>query len=224
MKNSIFYILLFSATLMASCGSDKGETATAGAEAPQPQVQQSTSLASLYAIDLANSVANWKATKITGAAHTGRFKMDDGRLAMSEGKVIGGEIKVDMKSLVITDNTPDGGKAKLAGHLMSGDFFDAETHPITSFMLKNTQPIDPPQDGYNYTLGGMLLMNGVDAPIKVPANVTYEGNNVRVNTPPFILDRTKWGIKYGSGLAGAVGDNVINDEVEMQMNIVFVPN
>jgi len=227
MKNSIFYILIISAALlMASCAGNEpsGEAATQTKAPGQGQVVQSTSLAQLYAIDVANSVANWKATKITGASHTGRFKMDDGRLAVSEGKVIAGELKVDMKSLSITDETPDGGKAKLAGHLMSGDFFDAETHPIASFMIKKTQPVDPPENGYNYTFGGMLLLKGVDAPLSVPANVTFEGQNVRVTTPPFVLDRTKWGITYGSGLAGAVGDNIINDEVEMQMNIVYVPN
>ncbi len=227
MKNSIFYILLLAATLMASCGGDKGTNAAAtqeGTPATETQIVQTTGKAQLYAIDLANSVANWKATKITGASHTGRFKMDDGRLAVSDGKVIAGELKVDMKSLVITDDTPDGGKAKLAGHLKSGDFFDVETHPIASFMIKKTQPIDPPQNGYNYTFTGILLLKGVEAPISVPANVTFEGQNVRVNTPPFVLDRTKWGVSYGSGLAGAVGDNIINDEVEMQMNIIYVPN
>ncbi len=225
MKNSFFYILLITATMMASCEGNKGAAATQEGTPPiETQTIQTTGKAQLYAIDLANSVANWKATKITGASHTGRFKMDDGKLAISEGKVIAGELKVDMKSLIITDDTPDGGKAKLAGHLMSGDFFDVETHPITSFMIKKTQPIDPPQNGYNYTFTGMLLLKGVDAPISVPANVTFEGQNVRVNTPPFVLDRTKWGVSYGSGLAGAVGDNIINDEVEMQMNIIFVPN
>ena len=226
MKNSIFYILLLSATIFASCGGNNGNNATAEAEAAtqNPESTQTVGSAQIYAIDLANSVANWKASKITGSSHTGKFKMDDGRLAMSDGKVIAGELKVDMKSLVITDDTPDGGKAKLAGHLMSGDFFDAETHPVASFMIKKTQPIDPPQNGYNYTFTGMLLLKGTDAPISVPANVAMEGQNVRVTTPPFILDRTKWGVSYGSGLAGAVGDNIINDEVEMQMNIIFVPN
>ena len=35
----------------------------------------------------------------------------------------------------------------------------------------------------------------------------------------FKINRTDWGVKYGSGLAGAIGDNIISDDITLQISL-----
>ena len=225
MKNTLLFLLLSTTITLISCGGDKAKAPAQGPDNSAQQVEQPViGQANVYASDLANSVVTWKGSKVTGSFHTGAFKLKDGKLAMSNGKVIAADVDIDISSLVITDDMDDGGKQKLAGHLMNADFFEVEKFPTAKFLVQKVQPIDNPTDGYNYTFSGQLTLKGKTAPITIPANVSNEGSNVRVKSPAFILDRTKWEISYGSGLVGAVGDKVIKDEVEMSIDAIFVPN
>ncbi len=226
MKNTLLFLLLSTAITLVSCGGDAKQTPTtqSNTDGAQQVEQPVIGQANVYASDLANSMVTWKGSKVTGSFHTGIFKLKDGKLAMSNGKVIAADVDIDISSLAVTDDMDDGGKQKLAGHLLSPDFFETEKYPTAKFLVQKVQPIDNPTEGYNYTFAGQLTLKGKTAPITIPANVTNEGSNVRVKSPAFILDRTKWEISYGSGLVGAVGDKVINDEVEMSIDAIFVPN
>lgn len=225
MKNTWIFLLLMATVSLVSCGSDNATATNNTNNSIQPEAPAPTrGQADVYAADLANSTVNWKASKVTGSSHTGSFKLKDGKLAMVNGKVIAAEVDIDINTLTITDGMPDGGKQKLAGHLLSADFFETEKHPTSEFLVEKVQPIEDPKDGYNYSFSGKLTLKGKTVPLTIPANVTNEGNNMRVKSPAFVLDRTKWDISYGSGIVGAVGDNIINDDVEMSIDVVFVPN
>ena len=67
---------------------------------------------------------------------------------------------------------------------------------------------------------GTLTMIGKTQPVEFPATIKMEGDSV-TGTAVVKLDRTKWGLKYGSGkFFKNLGDKLINDEFELTLNLV----
>ncbi|WP_211316348.1 hypothetical protein U0035_08720 [Niabella yanshanensis] len=55
-----------------------------------------------FQIQNAASTVNWTGKKILGL-HTGKINVESGFLELTNGLITGGEIKIDMTSIVITD-------------------------------------------------------------------------------------------------------------------------
>lgn len=231
MKNNLLILVLFASALaFFSCksepkaGSDSktAQVATPAGEGEEVVEQRTThSVASLYDMDNANSTLTWKANKKIGGGHAGTFKPSMGRLAYDQGRVVAGEVTIDMNSLDVTDDMGDM-KAKLMGHLKADDFFGVEKFPSAKFQFQKIQPEVDGANGYNYTISGPLTMKGKSKMISVPANIDVQGSQIVVNTPVFTINRTDWGINYNSGILGTAADKIINDEVELSVNAVFL--
>ncbi len=114
-------------------------------------------------------------------------------------------------SLNITINTASlwADDDKLANHLKSPDFFGVRKHPAITFESTEIVPKESDQeDGGLATIKGNLHMLGkkiaVDIPVK--ASVTEESIDL---TAEFEIDRTQWGMTYGTGK--------INNEVKISV-------
>ncbi|MGB3801183.1 MAG: YceI family protein, partial [Lewinella sp.] len=104
--------------------------------------------------------------------------------------------------------------------LKSGDFFDVEQHPTAMFEITGVTAVDG-QDEYNHDITGNLTLKGTSRSITIPANITMNGDQITATTPDFVIDRTEWGMQYGSGsIAGIAQDNIINDEVGLNLSLV----
>ena len=215
-----FFLPLVAVALMAiSCNSNKSEveakvgdaieTATSG-----PKVMQGVT----YNVSPAESQILWTGRKVVGDSHTGTLKVSEGRLMMGENKLVGGEFTVDMNSLSNSDIEDAATKGKLEGHLKSADFFEASKFPTAEFELVQVQPVAG-KDDVTHNLTGNLTMKGVTKSITIPANVIVTDEMISAVTPAFDINRTDWGVHYGSGLSGAVGDKVISDDVALVINI-----
>lgn len=216
MKNLIFLFSLVA--LIASCGGNKENKAVA-ADAPKNQSEVVHSQAHTYNVDTEKSQVLWTGDKKIGNdAHTGTISLKDGRLATDNGLVIAGEFTMDMNSIVSTDLDANSGKAKLEGHLKNADFFDVEKFPTAVFTITQTQPVDG-NENVNMSITGNLKLKDVEKSITIPANVIVTEDHVSVVSPMFEINRTDWGVKYGSGLAGAVGDRIINDNIKLVINL-----
>lgn len=234
MKNNLLILILFAGTLAFQACNNEPKTAgndsskTADVETPVSDGEEvleqrvTHSVATLYDMDNDNSTISWKANKKLGGGHAGTFKPSMGRLAYDQGRVVAGEVNVNMKSLDVTDDM-GAGKAKLVGHLSSADFFDIEKFPSAKFVFQKIQPEADGSNGYNYTISGPLTMKGITKIISVPANIDVQESRIAVNSPVFTINRTDWGINYNSALLGTVADKIINDEVEMSFTAVFLP-
>jgi hypothetical protein len=42
---------------------------------------------------------------------------------------------------------------------------------------------------------------------------------MNAESAPFVIDRTKWGIVYSSGVIGTLKDELINDEITLKVAI-----
>jgi len=117
-----------------------------------------------------------------------------------------------MTSLTATDLTGDY-LGKLNGHLKSEDFFGTEKYTTSKLVFKK---IAAKANGV-YTVTADLTIKDVTAPVTF--DITVNGNTAKAALK---IDRTKYGIKYGSGsFFDNLGDKTINDEFELTVALQF---
>ncbi|WP_282057065.1 YceI family protein [Maribacter luteus] len=157
-----------------------------------------------------SSVA-WKAYKVTGS-HNGTVALESGSLIFDDGKLTGGEFKVDMTSMICTDLEGEY-KGKLEGHLKSDDFFGVATHPSSSLVFTKVEA-----SGKNsYEVTGDLTIKGITKPVTF--DVSIYGSKA---TATMKIDRTAYDVKYGSGsFFDNLGDKTIYDEFDLVVDLVF---
>lgn len=162
-------------------------------------------------IDASKSTVTWIGKKVTGQ-HNGTVELKDGALVFKGKKLAGGTFTVNMTTLTATDLTGEY-QGKLNGHLKSEDFFGTEKYPTSKLVFKKiaTKP-----NGV-YTVTADLTIKDVTAPVTF--DITVKGTTA---TTTFKIDRTKYGIKYGSGsFFDNLGDKTINDEFELTVSLQF---
>jgi polyisoprenoid-binding protein YceI len=169
-----------------------------------------------YEIDTNVSKVYWTGKKVTGSFHTGHLAVENGTVTVENNKVTGASVIMDFNSIVCTDLENESYNKKLVGHLKSDDFFSVEKYPTASFEITS---INQAASG-NYEIEGNLTMKGATHPISFPAEIGIENGIVTANGDATI-DRTRWGIKYGSGsFFKGLGDNMIKDEFTIKFEIV----
>ena len=167
-----------------------------------------------YKIQNKLSSVEWIGQKITGS-HEGTIMIQRGAIMVEDGKIVEGAIAIDMNSISVTDIENEKQRAKLKGHLTSDDFFGVEKYPVSRFIVVNAEPIDEEQ----YQITGKLEIKGIQEGIQFPAIVKIEGNNMVV-VGEVEIDRTKFGIKYGSGsFFDDLGDRAIYDNFKIKFKI-----
>ncbi len=215
MRNLLFF--LFAASLTAACGGDADTTEVtatdAVAEGGAQVVQGNT-----YSVNPGSSQILWTGSKLVGDSHTGTLDVKDGRLAVANNELVAGEFTIDMASLTVTDLDENSGKGKLEGHLKNEDFFEVAKYPDATFTITQVQPATG-NPNVTHNLTGNLTMKGQTKSVTIPANVVITDEMISAVTPAFAINRNDWGVKYGSGLSGAVGDNVISDDVKLVINL-----
>ena len=166
-----------------------------------------------------NAVANksmvkWKANKIVGG-HEGTINLANGTANIKEDKLVGGKFVFDIKSLKCLDiPAEDEANAKLVGHLLSPDFFNAEVHDTATFEITNVE---------NNNISGNLTLKGITKNVTFPANIKMDENEVNITSETFKIDRTEWDINYNSGKvmdSKALGDKMIKDDIELKIDVV----
>jgi polyisoprenoid-binding protein YceI len=170
-------------------------------------------------VNTASSTMTWNAKKV-GGEHTGTIKLANGTLEVSGRKLVGGSFDIDMTTITVTDITDPGSNQKLTGHLKSDDFFSSEKHPTSTFKITKVVPVAKAKAGApNYTITGDMTIKGITNAITFPATVKVTGNTAEADAK-IELDRTKWDIKYRSGMLGTAADKVIYDTFTIDLKLV----
>ena len=176
-----------------------------------------------YIADTKASTISWRAGKpaISGYVHHGVFALQNGSVAVTADS-LSGDFVVDMNSLRVL--SLGGGKAgqesTLEGHLKADRFFDVAAYPTATFTITDITPkILPSPTQADYTATGELTMKGQTKSISFPAKVVVSGDQVWL-TANVELDRTEWGITFGSAkIAERITDQIIGDTVELELSI-----
>ena len=162
-------------------------------------------------INTDQSTIKWKGEKVLGEHH-GTIKLQEGFLEMNGDALTGGKFVVDMTSITVTD-LEGGSKGKLEGHLKSDDFFGVKNHPTATLIVTSGTPV---MNGFN--VSGNITIKGITEP------VTFDlmNNDDATATAKLVIDRTKFGIRYGSGsFFDNLGDKTISDDFELDVVLAF---
>ncbi|PDS25500.1 YceI family protein [Flavobacterium branchiophilum] len=162
-------------------------------------------------VNVAKSTINWVGKKVTGQ-HSGTINFKDASLTFKNKKLTAGSFVVDMNSLNATDVTGEY-QTKLNGHLKNDDFFGTDQFPTSTLVFKK---IAAKAKGV-YTVTGDLTIKGVTNAITFDLATSAKGASTTLK-----IDRTKFGIKYGSGsFFDSLGDKAIDNEFELKVNLQY---
>ncbi len=161
-------------------------------------------------VDTKASKIHWLAKKVAGQ-HEGTIGITSGSLIADGAKVSGGSFVIDMKSIVCTDITNAEYNQKFIGHITTGDFFEVEKFPTSTFKITKVA-------GSNIT--GDLTMKGITKSITFPAKIAVVGGKVTA-TASIPVDRTDFGVKYNSKkFFDSIGDKAIDDVFNLDVTLV----
>lgn len=163
----------------------------------------------------AQSRIDWIGRKVTGA-HNGTIDVKEGSFLLTNGQVIGGQVIIDMSTLVILDVTDSATNTQFAGHLASDDFFSIEKFPTATFEIVSTKL----QSGSQYRFEGNLTIKGITHVAGFDAIVNSSDDTINV-VGKLIVDRTKYDIKFRSGnFFKDLGDTLIYNDFELDVNVI----
>jgi polyisoprenoid-binding protein YceI len=212
MKKVIVAIVAVS-TLLVSCKGEKKEKIEVNDKVAVEEVEAKNN------VDLSASLLTWKGTKPTGA-HNGTVALKESTLIIEDGNVTGGEFIVDMTSIKNEDIEDSKKAANLVGHLSSGDFFDVEKYPTSTFVITNVEG-----SGNELAVTGNLTIKDVTKSITIPASLSEENGVYVFESEKFNIDRADFNVKYGSkSFFDDLKDNFINDLIEMSFVVKTKPS
>ena len=219
----LFFVSMVS--FMAACNNaPEGEKVEAeeAVETPSaPTTNAAPTGSATYDINLQASSVLWTGSKLAGGQHNGTVSFQSGQLNLNNGQVVGGKFVLDMNSINNIDQKPGEGKEKLEGHLKSGDFFEVEKYPTGEFEITNVAAVSGQED-VSHNITGNLTLKGITKSITVPAKIGIAGPQLSATTPPFVIDRTQWDVKFKSGVLGTAKDQIINDEIGLKLVIIAI--
>ena len=200
---------------VSSCKGDKANEATI-TEAETVTVAKSTS--AKYIVSANDSKIDWKGFK-PGESHNGTLNIESGTITVNDGVIESGSFLIDMKSITVLDIPADKkGNANLKKHLSAADFFDIEKFPNAAFDVTGSSVVDG-----KTILSGNLSIKGIKNNIKIPVSVATGGDEFKMASEAFTIDRTKWGIKFKSkSVFGDLGDKFINDDIELKLSLIHI--
>jgi polyisoprenoid-binding protein YceI len=168
-----------------------------------------------YKVDKQQSKLSWVGRKVTGE-HSGIINISNGKLNWNGKSLTGGSFEIDMASITNTDITDKSYNEQLVGHLKSDDFFSTEKFPAASFVITEVKPLTKSQS----QVKGNLTLKGVTKEVQFPATIQARGNQL-IATAKILIDRTQYGIRYGSGsFFDNLGDKAIDNEFELNVELV----
>jgi polyisoprenoid-binding protein YceI len=190
-----------------------------------------------YVVDTQQSVVIWKGSRLLGGWDGTTFHGDDagkgdvdilkGELLIENRQLVDGAVEVDMNTIEQKFDTP-GPHNKLPA------FFDVKKFPVSTFAITKVETVN---DGKVAGRNGNMTLEGITK-MNVTGNLTMEGITKAVTFPAvmhfnngmdgtvvlngaMIVDRTDWGIDYGSEMFfDKSGDGTISNDVKLFIKIV----
>jgi len=167
-----------------------------------------------YKIDNTSSNIAWVGSKPT-EDHTGNLSLSNGMVTVNGETLESGEFTINMNSIDVTDLKGKGAE-KLKGHLSGVDFFDTEKYPTAKFVVTGMKTMDSKN-----MLSGNLTMKDITKNVTFPVTYTYSGDKMMLNSEEFTINRTDWGIQYGSqAFSDKILDKAISDDIKLTINLV----
>lgn len=216
MKRLFFLLTLISGLFVACQNNAPADAANTSDETTE--AAPATSESTAFNVNTDASIINWEGYKPGKYGHVGTIGIQSGKFTIKDGMPESGNFVIDMNSLADMDVEDPAKKAKLEGHLKSGDFFEVEKYPTGSFELTGATPLEG-NEAANCTVTGNLTLKGITKSIEIPAMVNVADGAVSISTPEFTINRTEWNVMYDSGVIGTLKDKLIADDVKLKITL-----
>lgn len=222
MKTTMKFLLaLCSVVVLAACGNAPAGEKVEAEEAVETTTEASSTAIS-YNVDTEASQVHWIGSKPTGDQHTGLIKLNTGELLVENGTITGGTFELNMNSIAVLDEMGDKMKAKLEGHLKTGDFFEVEKFPTGKFEIASVAALEGNEEA-THSITGNLTMKDITKSVTIPVKIEMSESGLMATSPSFVINRTEWDVMYNSGVIGTVKDKLINDDVALQLSLSASP-
>jgi rhodanese-related sulfurtransferase/polyisoprenoid-binding protein YceI len=173
-----------------------------------------------YAVDVDKSIIEWIGRN-PNTRHYGTIGLSKGEITVRNSQ-IGGSFEIDMKSIKNINLESDPLQPLLINHLMSDDFFFVKMFPVATFTITSAKPIkDATSSEPNFEVQGLLELRGMKKDIHFLANASGEQcGEVKIEAH-FDLDRTRWGVIYGSTrFFEHLGMHLVFDSISIQIRLI----
>jgi len=198
--------LLFLLLISMACNERKNQQQAKVISDAKPVIISKSDLKT--AIDLKQSVIEWRGTKITGK-HEGTVKFERGELLFNNGKLTGGNFTVAMNTINITDIPAHEKTARrnLLNHFI--DEFSIGKFSTSSFIIKHVRYLSSDQ----LEITGSLIIKGNTNAITIEAHQLAEDEFVS----EFSFNRFDWDVgEDGSWFEKRFVDEMINLKVKLK--------
>lgn len=173
----------------------------------------------IYVLDTAKSTCHWRGRNIT-TTHMGTVNFSDGRIVIKDGLIEDGQFTIDMNTINDLDLIDPTYKNMLENHLKSEDFFSVSEYPKATFLLTKAIPVKAKPGLNNYKLTGDFTLKNKTHRISIPAIISIVGHNELSGQAHLNLDRTKWGVTYGSGkLFTGLLHHLVHDLIDIELRL-----
>ncbi|MFF3173792.1 YceI family protein [Streptomyces sp. NPDC057900] len=195
---------------MALFNRKSNDTATTPAAAVDPAL---AALTGDYTIDPAHSSIGFTVRHAMVTNVRGSFGEHEGTLKLDGSNPAGSAASIDVKIASV-----DTGIADRDGHLVSGDFFDAEKFPLMTFRSTSAEQLG----GDKYRVTGDLTIKDVTRPLAIDlefngsATDVYGNERVGFEGGTEIL-RSDWGLTWNAALE--TGGVMVSDKVKLNFDI-----
>lgn len=222
MKNLIkITFLMLTVSMFVACKNTKGEDA----KVSEKVETSSKAEGKTYTVATDVSKVMWEGSKPT-SSHNGTVNISEGTVIVNGDAVVGGSFTLDMNSIANLDIEDEGKRAYLESHLKgmgddnADDFFNVKKYPTAKYEITKVTKKEGDPNG-NALVYGNLTMRDVTKSVGFVANIDITNGMVRVNTSQFKIDRTQWGIKYGSpSFFEGLADKAINNDIGLKVTLV----
>ncbi|MGC5397313.1 YceI family protein [Streptomyces sp. DT20] len=166
-----------------------------------------------YTIDPSHSSIGFTVRHAMVTNVRGSFGEHEGSLKLDGSNPAGSAVSIDVKIASV-----DTGIADRDGHLVSGDFFDAEKFPLMTFRSTSADQLG----GDKYRVTGDLTIKDVTRPLAIDlefngsATDVYGNERVGFEGGTEIL-RSDWGLTWNAALE--TGGVMVSDKVKLNFDI-----
>ncbi|CAI2768685.1 YceI family protein [Flavobacterium collinsii] len=168
-----------------------------------------------FQIQQASSTVNWTGKKVLGL-HTGSINIANGYIEIIDNKVIGGEIQIDMTSIVITDIEDKKTRQDFLAHLLNDDFFSVDKFKTAKLTITSSSKIETNK----IKIDGNLTIKDISHPISFTSSIEIFTDTLH-SLGEVVIDRTLYNIRYGSGkFIDNLGDKLIYDDFVLQFKLI----
>ncbi|MEU0127377.1 MULTISPECIES: YceI family protein [unclassified Streptomyces] len=170
-------------------------------------------LTGTYTIDPAHSSIGFTVRHAMVTNVRGSFAEHEGTLTLDGADPAGSSASIDVRI-----SSVDTGIADRDGHLVSGDFFDAEKFPLMTFRSTRAEQLG----GDSYRVTGDLTIKDVTRPLAIDlefngsATDVYGNERVGFEGSADIL-RSDWGLTWNAALE--TGGVMVSDKVKLNFDI-----